>query len=649
MTLFAGFGGVVTLLYLLRLRRRRVEVPFGPLWQKVLNEKQTTSLFRVLKRFFSLLMQLAFIALILTAIANPRWTGDGTLEYQAAQEKEPIHTLLVVDTSASMRAADISGGRAAAATQAAHKVVDAMQRQENLMLARMDRDMAVLTDWTRDRDALPKRINAIRPNDAGTSILPLMQFARNALRGLSNPQIVLVTDQGFVPPDKALAKSLKLQVINVGSSAKTANVAVLDFNVRSHLGNALKYALYYKLKNFSDMPVTVNVYLHSADDGAQRGDFETQPPVRPPSKYKLEPGQTRVIEELAVDVPGSRAALIVSPSQASNFTDVLAADNVAYAVVPRRKQVKVQVVGPPNLFLEAALMTRSHVDYKRVAATEYTGGADFDLTVFYGAAPKAGQVGNAMYINAVGPGAPYALKGKGTARGGSVTVPSARRRHPLMKFVRFVDLVAPRIQRFKSQRGLVAMARSRGGKPAIIAHAGRKNRWIAVGFDPVATEWVGHYSFSIFFVNAINWFFQEEAALLRPWSLAERWDVVLPWRGIESANVTLPDGSRQTALVDGGGTLAFTGQQQGIYEVHHPKPSSGAQREPTLIAASLRNETESSLVPKGEYTAWKAPEAVAEDVPKLSLMGADLWQLLLIIALALMVVEWFTYHRRWTV
>lgn len=193
------------------------------------------------------------------------------------------------------------------------------------------------------------------------------------------------------------------------------------------------------------------------------------------------------------------------------------------------------------------------------------------------------------------------------------------------------------------------MARSRGGKPAIIAHAGRKNRWIAVGFDPVATEWVGHYSFSIFFVNAINWFFQEEAALLRPWSLAERWDVVLPWRGIESANVTLPDGSRQTALVDGGGTLAFTGQQQGIYEVHHPKPSSGAQREPTLIAASLRNETESSLVPKGEYTAWKAPEAVAEDVPKLSLMGADLWQLLLIIALALMVVEWFTYHRRWTV
>ena len=65
LTLFGSVALVVTFFYLLRLRRRRVEVPFGPLWEKALNEKQSSSLFKVLKRIFSLLLQLLFVALFL--------------------------------------------------------------------------------------------------------------------------------------------------------------------------------------------------------------------------------------------------------------------------------------------------------------------------------------------------------------------------------------------------------------------------------------------------------------------------------------------------------------------------------------------------------------------------------------------------------
>ena len=99
MTLFSALGGVITLLYLLRLRRRRVEVPFSPLWQQVLNETQSNSLFRSLKRFLSWLLQLVFLALVLLAIADPALTGNWTLTDKDDETAELQHTLLLFDQS----------------------------------------------------------------------------------------------------------------------------------------------------------------------------------------------------------------------------------------------------------------------------------------------------------------------------------------------------------------------------------------------------------------------------------------------------------------------------------------------------------------------------------------------------------------------
>jgi len=70
--LFAIFGGVMVVLYILRLRRRRVQVPFSPLWARVVVEKQASSLFRALKRIGSLLVQLAIVALVVRALGDPK-------------------------------------------------------------------------------------------------------------------------------------------------------------------------------------------------------------------------------------------------------------------------------------------------------------------------------------------------------------------------------------------------------------------------------------------------------------------------------------------------------------------------------------------------------------------------------------------------
>ena len=91
----AGAAALVAL-YLLKLRRRRLEVPFAELWKRVLSETQSTALWKKLRRIVSLVVQLVLLALILTAILDPHLS--------ATQHGRSI--AIVVDTSASMQSTD---------------------------------------------------------------------------------------------------------------------------------------------------------------------------------------------------------------------------------------------------------------------------------------------------------------------------------------------------------------------------------------------------------------------------------------------------------------------------------------------------------------------------------------------------------------
>jgi len=57
--------------YILKLRRRPSRC-VRPLWQRILRDKEATTLFSQLKRILSLLLQLVLFALLLLALGDPR-------------------------------------------------------------------------------------------------------------------------------------------------------------------------------------------------------------------------------------------------------------------------------------------------------------------------------------------------------------------------------------------------------------------------------------------------------------------------------------------------------------------------------------------------------------------------------------------------
>jgi hypothetical protein len=62
----------ITALYLLRMRRRQLVVPFAALWRQVTRESDTRRLWRKLRRVLSWLLQVGLLALLCLALGDPR-------------------------------------------------------------------------------------------------------------------------------------------------------------------------------------------------------------------------------------------------------------------------------------------------------------------------------------------------------------------------------------------------------------------------------------------------------------------------------------------------------------------------------------------------------------------------------------------------
>src|SRR6187200_2656230 len=108
-------GAVVVVFYILKLRRRPVAVPFSRLWERILRDKEATSLFSQLKRLLSLLLQLALIALLLLSLGDPR-TKQNLVEGR--------NIVVLVDASASMKATDVAPTRLDVAKREVSRMVE---------------------------------------------------------------------------------------------------------------------------------------------------------------------------------------------------------------------------------------------------------------------------------------------------------------------------------------------------------------------------------------------------------------------------------------------------------------------------------------------------------------------------------------------
>jgi Ca-activated chloride channel family protein len=157
--------------YIIKMRRRRFEVPFSQLWKRVLEQKDANALWKQLRRLMSLLLILIVLGAVLFAALDP------TL---GATDRSARNVVVLLDASASMKATDGApageGDAAASAATAgstrldaakkrAIELVDSMGGGDLAMIVKVDGQATPLSRFSSDAPMLRKIIEGVTASD----------------------------------------------------------------------------------------------------------------------------------------------------------------------------------------------------------------------------------------------------------------------------------------------------------------------------------------------------------------------------------------------------------------------------------------------------------------------------------------------------
>ena len=667
--------------YIIKMRRRRFEVPFVQLWKRVLEQKDANSLWKQLKRLISLILILLILALVLFAALDP------TL---GAADREARSVVILVDSSGSMKTQDGDEHgkktRMDVAKERADALIDSMGGGDVAMIMKVDGQATPMSRFTNDKAMLHKllhgvgrsakeqnlTLDGITASDTPADLTRALGAAADALRDRKNPLIVLVSDGAFPEsqlglvsweqpaaaatsapvPEKNLAavdlRGIDVRYIPVGR--RSDNVGIVAFNVRRYIANKAAYEVFIEIQNFGSEPAKRKLSLMNGSTPVDTREIDLAPGQRVRHIYeKLPASEDNKLRAALSPFVGPDGKIVKGGS------DAFALDDIAYALLPARKKQKVLMVTEDNLFLEGALLVYDNVDPLKITPAEYAAKPQLadgmDVVIFDEYTPEVVPLPptSLMYFHPTGPHSPIAIKGELK----SPRITEIDEDHPVMRWVTMSDVYTDRSNVFAidPRKGESSIAYSVRDSIIAAKRDGRR-KILAVGFSlpaagrESATDLPMRVAFPMTLVNTLDWFAGDQADLLTTYPTGRRERIPLDGVvGASEAVVKGPDGREtRTPVIEGLAT--FYGSQVGYYDVT-AKDAGGKVMAQIALAANLASPDESDIAPSTELTLGgkklTAPEAF--EITR----SQKLWWYFVLLAIGLVVLEWITYHRRITV
>ena len=173
--------------YLMRARVRRRPVTSLLFWDQLMTQARTSPLWRQLRRWLSLLLQLLLLALIVLALGRP------ILDWQT-EKRRPI--ALTLDPSISMQAT-VPGGASPweKSIQTAKRMVGQMRFFDEMTLILAGSPPEVISPWSRNKRALKDALDQLKPSAVEVDPHDGIRLALNlANRGDTPGKTIVLTD-----------------------------------------------------------------------------------------------------------------------------------------------------------------------------------------------------------------------------------------------------------------------------------------------------------------------------------------------------------------------------------------------------------------------------------------------------------------------
>lgn len=617
-TIAGATFALTVVFYILKLRRRPIAVPFSHIWERVLRDKEAESWWSRLRRLLSLLLQLLLLGVLILALGDPRLSQNLI---------EGRNVLVLVDTSASMKATDGAPTRIDRAREEVAALVRGLGGTDRMLIATMDSGVRPLTGMTGEADELSLALDRLQATDTRADLRRGLRFAADSLRGLPKAELVLVSDGAFGDVEQAelagVLGDVPLRYIPIGSRQK--NVAITQFSVRRYPLDKSRYEVMLEVSNTNEEPTEVELTLLGDEQVVDVSRLSLGPHERLPRFYQDLAGASRTLEAVIKLGDGT--------------PDDLPADDHAYALMPERRRSRVLLVTPGNTYLEAALLLDEYLEVVEVTEANYPPPGSFDVTVFDGVAPPLAEgAGAALYLNPPETVAAPLPRGKALKGFGFDTW---ERRHPALRFTELQDVQVAVGFSFRPERGDKVVGASYSG-PILVEGRRQGRRFMALGFDPRQSDFVMRVAWPLFILNTIDYFVAEDTGYISSFRTGEVWHIPAPG-GAAQAELEGPDGVTRTVPVKQGQAV-FQGDQAGFYTL---RVAGEAGEQVSEFAANLVDLAESRIAPAPSL------EVGGQRATPVSGFNAgvrrELWLYLVLAVVFASLVEWFTYHRRLTV
>jgi hypothetical protein len=640
----------LVLLYFLKLRRRTQPIACTLLWKRSVEDIRANVPFQRLRWSVLLLLQLLALLLLALAIMQP--------QVQAGRRTSG-KTVLLIDNSASMTATDGDADetRLDEAKRRARARVETLYGRglfsqsagQTMVVAFSDR-AEVYSRFTDSRPQLLAAIDRIEPTHGQTRIAEALALARayttnvnpDSDRPIGEPaNLELFSDGRIADLGEQVLRGETLLYHPIGAE-ESDNVAFTAISIERPYDRPTAVEVFAALANFNQAPVVLDVQLSVNGSARAIEEVTIGAAEIDPATNLLLPQRQNVIFTPFEQPLGA----VIEVGNLRN--DDLAADNTARLVVPPPRRLSVALVGSDTFLIKTVLEGMGSIEqldlltevgFERIAAA---GAVDqYDVVVFDDYAPPAElmQTGRYLTLGTIPPIEGLNPSGQGKAQ----LILDMQDEHPVFRFVNLDRLYISSFHLLHPGDDVAVLAEGSGG-PAIVSATRGPIRVLCVTFNPLDSNWPFLRSFVTFVVNAVEYLGHAgEAISATSFAPGEALTTRLPAAARE-IELGLP-GRENTIPVQALDPVMFSWgpiRLSGLYGLSWSEPGAD-DRQSKQFAVNCHSEAEGEIHPAAEILAKE------QDVHVAGAGGGEympLWPWALGLCLAILMLEWWIYHRK---
>lgn len=602
-----GFIPVLILIHSLRPKSRQVGVTSLFLWQEVLRERTGGLHIRRIVKNIPLLLQIATVILAAVALADPSWPTYSELKGDV---------ILVLDSSASMKAQGEDGIRFDRAKEEALQLIERLPKGKRMLVLEAGSKPLLRCPFTDDRKRLRHVIQDVHPTDGPGDLEKALYLALSFIEPYRADRVLFITDGADRDFERMANLHPKIEPVLVSGGSK--NVGITKFEFRQEIGYEDRYEILLEIKNFNRHPVICPIRL--AFDG---------------KTFLRRTVGLKTREKKLLIIPYS--GLIAGTAEVNlELKDDFSTDNRAWAVLNPSNEIWVLLVTEGNFFLETLLGAYPNVNVnssKEIIASSWAEQTQrHDIVILDRTSRPRIERGNYLLIRTLSPSIPI-------EKIGEIEQPKIwdwDRKHPLMQGLDFSGLKIASAMKVEGEDPLQPILESQA-TALMYAYEKEGIRAVFMGFDLTRSDLPLRVSFPVMMSNIFNWlypnklrFSSHQVQAGKPFPI----HLEVPTREF---SVRTPSGRWEKHRVKENPNLYTDTNEVGLYMI-----AEGKRRR--YFAVNLVDEAESDIL--ASHLTKPEESAARGSKPEKVKTVALLWPYLLFLGCISLFMEWYVWCKR---